>query len=306
MTSIDVRRETVLVFGASGHQGGSVAKHLLNEPNRWKVRAFVHHMDSNASALAYDGAEVIVGDMRDRDLLRRAMKDVEQVFLNTEHSRSKGDEEYEIEEGRAFVTVASAFKQQIKQVVYSWLPNNHSNPESRPKDAIAKMLKASALPVVQVMPAFYLEDFLEVWPITKRYGLFGRDEFWVLPINKGADPRMPHVSIEDFGGIVKGIMARGDQYVGRSVMAVTADGPLSSTLNTISKSTNRPITLNPMSQKVYKYMPFPRRIRYELMGLGRCVSSAGFASSLDEVTGNTVERNITQCRELYTDRKSVV
>ncbi|MGH3864069.1 NmrA family NAD(P)-binding protein [Actinokineospora sp.] len=58
----------IAVTGATGRQGGAVARHLLSDG--WRVRALTHDPDSaKARALATAGAEVVKADMDDRDTL---------------------------------------------------------------------------------------------------------------------------------------------------------------------------------------------------------------------------------------------
>jgi len=63
---------TVLVVGATGVQGGSVARHLL--ARGFSVRALARDPGSApAQALARAGAEVVQGNLADRPSLRRAL-----------------------------------------------------------------------------------------------------------------------------------------------------------------------------------------------------------------------------------------
>ena len=62
----------VLVTGATGSQGGAVARELLAKG--WKVRALTRKPDSDgAKALAKLGAEVVTGDLDDAASLQRAL-----------------------------------------------------------------------------------------------------------------------------------------------------------------------------------------------------------------------------------------
>ncbi len=64
--------QTVLVFGATGQQGGSVARALLHRG--WRVRALVRDpFSAGAAALAARGAELVVGTFEDRAAMRSAM-----------------------------------------------------------------------------------------------------------------------------------------------------------------------------------------------------------------------------------------
>lgn len=69
----------ILVFGATGQQGGSVAAALLEAG--WAVRALVREPASHKSAALRDaGAEIIQGDFSDGASLRAAMDGVHGVF----------------------------------------------------------------------------------------------------------------------------------------------------------------------------------------------------------------------------------
>ncbi|UWU15998.1 NmrA/HSCARG family protein [Rhizobium sullae] len=69
----------ILVFGASGRQGGSVAKALLKAG--WPVRALVLDPLKPASiALRDAGVELVPGSFEDTDVIRAAVKDTHGVF----------------------------------------------------------------------------------------------------------------------------------------------------------------------------------------------------------------------------------
>src|ERR1041385_1879498 len=72
--------KTVLVIGATGAQGGSVASHLLDR-RTFAVRALTRNPDSPAAqTLRARGAEVVRGELDDRGSLRAALKGVDAVF----------------------------------------------------------------------------------------------------------------------------------------------------------------------------------------------------------------------------------
>ncbi|GIG65604.1 NmrA/HSCARG family protein [Phytomonospora endophytica] len=68
---------TILVTGATGQQGNAAARHLLK--NGWHVRALVRD-PARATELAAAGAELVVGDMTDRDALDAATAGAHGVF----------------------------------------------------------------------------------------------------------------------------------------------------------------------------------------------------------------------------------
>ena len=75
-------QQTVLVTGATGNQGGAVARALLD--HQMKVRAFVRDpAKPKAQALAELGAELVRGDLGDAGSLVAAARGVDSVFVLT-------------------------------------------------------------------------------------------------------------------------------------------------------------------------------------------------------------------------------
>ncbi|EEU34729.1 uncharacterized protein NECHADRAFT_87029 [Fusarium vanettenii 77-13-4] len=77
--------KTVLVLGATGTQGGSVAKLLLQYPQQYQVRCLTRNPGSDkAKALAAQGAVVVKADLTIPSTLPEAFKDVWGVFAVTD------------------------------------------------------------------------------------------------------------------------------------------------------------------------------------------------------------------------------
>ncbi|MFL6461818.1 MAG: NmrA family NAD(P)-binding protein [Nitrososphaeraceae archaeon] len=69
----------ILVTGATGQQGGSLARLLLQKNIR-----YMHSRNTQSSAaqdLRNRGANIVKGDLDDSDSLKHAVKDVESLFL---------------------------------------------------------------------------------------------------------------------------------------------------------------------------------------------------------------------------------
>ena len=73
-------QRNILVTGATGQQGGSLARLLLEKKH--KVHALTRNTQSaTAQDLRNRGANIVKGDLDDSDSLKRAIKGVESVFL---------------------------------------------------------------------------------------------------------------------------------------------------------------------------------------------------------------------------------
>ena len=77
-----ISKRIVLVTGATGKQGGAVARALLSRGHR--VRAFTRNPESSAARqLTARGADIVPGDFSDGESLRRAATGVDAVFAMT-------------------------------------------------------------------------------------------------------------------------------------------------------------------------------------------------------------------------------
>ncbi len=84
--------QTILVTGATGRQGGAVARHLLR--GGWRVRALTRDPESlGARALSELGMEVVRGDMARKETLLPALEGVYGVFSVQDHGASGAGEE---------------------------------------------------------------------------------------------------------------------------------------------------------------------------------------------------------------------
>src|SRR5262245_8436892 len=82
-STAEAREASVItVFGATGAQGGGLARAILADPaRRFRVRAVTRKPDSPAArALAAKGAEVVAADLDDAASVRRAMDGAHGAF----------------------------------------------------------------------------------------------------------------------------------------------------------------------------------------------------------------------------------
>lgn len=106
--------KTVAVAGATGRQGGAVARLMLR--NGWQVRALTRHpKGAAAEALARLGAKPTFADMSDPQSLAQAFAGCEAVFAVTEFWEHGFDAEYL--HGRNLI--AAALKAKIGHFVFS-------------------------------------------------------------------------------------------------------------------------------------------------------------------------------------------
>ncbi|KAI5917618.1 hypothetical protein F4810DRAFT_726854 [Camillea tinctor] len=115
----------VLVLGATGTQGGSVAKLLLQHPDQYVTRCLTRNPSSDkAKDLAAQGAEVIKGDLTVPSTLPAAFKDVWGVFAVTDFYDTTVLDDPMSEEKQGHNIVQAASKAGVQCFLWSTLPSS--------------------------------------------------------------------------------------------------------------------------------------------------------------------------------------
>ncbi|MCQ8239759.1 NmrA/HSCARG family protein [Rhizosaccharibacter radicis] len=202
----------VLVFGATGQQGGAVAAALA--ANGWPVRALVRDPDgSGAQRLRSAGVALHPGDLGDPDSIRAAMRGVHGVF-SVQPSSGQGDaygvtDEQEIGWGRSIADIART--EGVQHLVYSSVnaagePTGMGHFDS--KTEIEEHIRRSGLRHTIVRPAAFMELLM-----LPGMGLDqGRFSFFLRPDQKGQ-----LIAVQDIGTIVADLFAAPDRHAGRTI-----------------------------------------------------------------------------------------
>lgn len=199
----------ILVSGATGKQGGAVARQLLKEG--WKVRALTRGTSKSAvKTLKELGAEIFQGDMTNLNSLEKAMEKVYGVFSVQQFWEDGTDGE--LEQGKTIANVAKANK--IEHFVYSSVSGANGKtgvPHFDSKWEIENHIKRIGFGenTTVVRPVFFMENFLS--------------GDWFEGIKNGRlvmamDPKKPLqiISVEDIGIVVAKIFANPEQFKGIS------------------------------------------------------------------------------------------
>ncbi|KAL4966162.1 NmrA/HSCARG family protein [Aspergillus stella-maris] len=219
-------KQTLVVFGATGIQGGSVAKSILNDPMvapQFHVKAVTRNPSKPAAlALAELGAELIKADLNDKDSLRVALVGADAVFLVTNFGEIM-DHEQETQQG---VNVADVSKETgVKHLIWSSLPyvskvTNGKYTAVVHFDSKAKVdehIRAIGVPHTIVNVGTYTNFLVEaLTPIPSvdsppSYGLF-----FPGPVTLNTEFPLINAST-DVGKFVKGILLNREKTLGRQL-----------------------------------------------------------------------------------------
>src|SRR4051794_8312369 len=148
----------ILVTGATGQQGGSLARLLLQKKH--KVYALTRNTQSSAAQdLRNRGANIMKGDLDDSDSLKSAVKNVESVFLMG--TPFEDGTEGETRRGKLMADIAK--ENNIEHLVYSSVANADKNtgiPHFESKYKVEQHIKNLQIPYTIIGPTFFMENLL--------------------------------------------------------------------------------------------------------------------------------------------------
>jgi uncharacterized protein YbjT (DUF2867 family) len=205
-----------LVFGATGQQGGAVARALRAKGRT--VRGFVRDADSaQAGALLREGIDLVVGDLFDRASIDRAMRDVKGVFsVQTSSPSGQLSDEQETQQGKAVAD--SAVAAGVAHLVYSsggavgkgLTGMGHFDSKSvieahiRSLPIAATITRPASFMEMMMLPGMGLND--------------GRFNYFMRP-----DQAMQMIALHDLGRINAEILCHPERYAGKAVELASQD-----------------------------------------------------------------------------------
>lgn len=148
--------QNILVIGASGAQGGPVARQLLAAGRH--VRLLARYPDRVAD-LAAAGAEVTAGDFDDPSSLARATAGMDGAFLLFPFMNPRQD--------HAQAVIGALQAAGVRRVVWNATgaipPVTTGNPGADIRRFILNLLDASGMEFVALQPTIYMENLLGPW-----------------------------------------------------------------------------------------------------------------------------------------------
>lgn len=198
-------KRPILVFGATGQQGGAVASALLKAG--WPVRAMVRDLSSAKSiALRDEGAELVQGLFTDIDVMRAAMKDANGVFSVLPGNLAIEDE---VRVGGEIADMAS--ESGVAHLVYSSGASVGNEPTGvarfDAKGRVEAHIRTLTLTATIVRPVIFMEMLAR-----PGFGLEkGRFNFFVRP-----DQSVQLIAVEDIGNVVAAIFADKMRFGGKT------------------------------------------------------------------------------------------
>jgi len=199
-------KRSILVTGATGQQGGAVARALLSRGHR--VKALTRKPDSDAARqLVAAGAEVVAGDLADAASIVQAAKDVDTMFLMG-NSYEAGLEE----ETRQGILAADAAKAAgIGHLIYSSVADADKQtgiPHFESKYPVEQHVRQLGIPHTISAPVAFMENAVAPWStgaLSQGTLAFAMPPKRVLQL----------VALADIGAFVAALAERREQVFGK-------------------------------------------------------------------------------------------
>jgi uncharacterized protein YbjT (DUF2867 family) len=231
-----MNNKIIAVTGATGQQGGAVARKLLADG--WKVRALTRDVNKPAAKeLAALGAEVVAGDMDNRAQLDAAFKGAYGVFSVQNYWLPNVGFDGEIRQGKNVADAAKAAG--VQQLVYSSVGAAHRGMGQKhfeSKWIIEQYIESLGIPYTILRPAFFMDN--HNW--SRAYILNGTFTGMGLRPEKGVQS----IAVEDIGAFAEIVFANPEKYLGQTLELAGDELTESQTVETFARVIGRPVKLS--------------------------------------------------------------
>jgi len=228
--------QIILVTGATGNQGGAIARHLLKR-GVFAVRALVRDQkDPKAQALKQAGAELVVGDLNDRASLSRALEGVYGVFSVR---GIQEDLSIEVRQGETLADAAKAAG--VLHFVYSSVGSAERRtgiPHFDSKFQIEEYVRTISLPHTIMRPVAFFFNYNTMRPVIEQGS---------LPQPLSPDTKLMQLSEDDYGAMVADVFEHPQDFLGRAVEAASVNMTMTEMAESFSRVLGKPIAYRQIS-----------------------------------------------------------
>jgi uncharacterized protein YbjT (DUF2867 family) len=261
-------KKIIAVVGATGAQGGGLARAILNDPSgEFALRVITRDPSKDsAQALSAAGAEVVRADLHDEESLNHAFDGAYGAYCLTnfwEHFSGETETQQASQQARACAAAG------VQHAIWSTFEDTRKSipldddrmPTLQGKYKVAHFdAKADAdhfftdagVPTTFLYTSFYWENFIFFGNGPAR----GEDGVLALTMPMG-DKKLPSIAVEDIGKCAYGIFKRGNEFVGKTV-GISGGQPTGAELAAaMTKHFGEEVRYNDVDADVYRGFGFP-------------------------------------------------
>ncbi|MDQ8706169.1 NmrA/HSCARG family protein [Streptomyces sp. LHD-70] len=260
-------KRTITVFGATGHQGGSLARSILAEPEGdFAVRAVTRDPDSDrARELARLGAEVVRADLDDEASLGPVLEGAYGAFLVTNFWE---DMDAAHEKRQAAALARAAGHAGVQHAIWSTLEDTrrcipleddrmptlqgqYKVPHFDGKAEADQYFLDAGVPVTFLRTTFYWENLLGAFApqVAEDGGLE-----LIFPMG---DKRLSGIAVDDIGKTAHAIFRTGTDFVASTISIAGEHLGLADMARAMTEALGRPVRYRPLTPDAFRALGFP-------------------------------------------------
>jgi uncharacterized protein YbjT (DUF2867 family) len=262
------QKKIIVVFGATGSQGGGVARAILNDPDsEFAVRAVTRDPDSEkARQLAQLGAEVVEGQIDDPQSLKSVLKGAYGAYFVTffwDHFSA------EKETAEAKNMAQAAKEAGLQHVIWSTLEDTrdyvpldddrmptlqgkYKVPHFDGKGEADHYFVEAGVPVTFLNTTFYWENMLYFGMGPQKQP----DGKYSLTFPMG-NKKLSGISAEDIGKCAYGIFKRGKELIGKRVGIAGDQLSVEEMARVLTKTLGKEVSYHEITPEQYRNLGFP-------------------------------------------------
>jgi uncharacterized protein YbjT (DUF2867 family) len=221
-------KKVITIFGATGAQGGGLARSILADPNGpFAVRAVTRDVNSDAArSLAAAGAEVVAANLDDAAAVERAFAGAYGAYCVT-FFWAHFSPDHELAEARLMAQAARAAG--LQHVIWSTLEDTrrwmqlddprmptlmgrYKVPHFDAKGEADQFFRDAGVPTTFLLTSFYWDNLI-FFGSGPKPAADGKLDF-VLPMGQA---KLPGIAAEDIGRCAHGVFRRGGDLIGQTV-----------------------------------------------------------------------------------------
>jgi uncharacterized protein YbjT (DUF2867 family) len=261
-------KKIIVVFGATGAQGGGLVNAILNDPDsEFAVRAVTRDASSDkAKALAARGAEIVEADIDDKASIKKSLEGAYGAFFVT-FFWAHFSAEKELDQAR---NMAEAAKEtNLQHVIWSTLEDTrklvpldddrmptlqgkYKVPHFDAKGQADELFTQLGVPVTFLRASFYWDNFIYFGAGPKK-GPDGR-YYLTFPLD---DKKMAGIAAEDIGKAAYGIFKKGPSLAGQTIGVAGEHLTGEEMARAMSTVLGQEIVYNNVTPDTYRNFGFP-------------------------------------------------
>ena len=261
-------KKIIVVFGATGAQGGGLARAILNDPNsEFSVRAVTRDVNSDkAKALASLGAELAAADIDDEASMQKALQGAYGAYFVTFFwDHYSPEKEMAEAQNMALAAKAAGLQHSIWSTLEDtrkWVPlddnrmptikEKYKVPHFDGKGASDRVFTELRVPTTFLRASFYWDNLIYFGAGPKK-GPDGK-YYITFPLD---DAKMAGIASEDIGKCAYGIFKRGKEFIGKTVGIAGEHLTGQQMAEALSKALGQEVLFNNVTPDTYRGFGFP-------------------------------------------------